>query len=66
MVCFASIFYPLCTIDIYNFADLVLQVLQSAADSSESKIAHEQLQAMQTEVIDLAQNYSRASVSKAD
>ncbi|KAH8335438.1 hypothetical protein KR074_002075 [Drosophila pseudoananassae] len=49
-----------------RYHDLVLQVLQSAADSSESKIAHEQLQAMQTDVIDLAQNYSRASVSKAD
>ncbi|KAH8330912.1 hypothetical protein KR067_008848 [Drosophila pandora] len=49
-----------------RYHDLVLQVLQSAADSSESKIAHEQLQAMQTEVIDLAQNFSRASVSKAD
>lgn len=47
-------------------SDLVLQVLQAAPDSSDSKIAHEQLQIMQKEVIDLAQNFTRASVSKAD
>jgi len=45
---------------------LVLQVLQATPDSSESKIAYEQLQAMQTEVVELAQNFTRASVSKAD
>nr|XP_036674874.1 E3 UFM1-protein ligase 1 homolog [Drosophila suzukii] len=49
-----------------RYHDLVLQVLQATPDSSESKIAYEQLQAMQTEVVELAQNFTRASVSKAD
>ncbi|KAH8369323.1 hypothetical protein KR009_008357 [Drosophila setifemur] len=49
-----------------RYHDLVLQVLQAAPDSSDTKIAHEQLQAMQREVVDLAQNFNRASVSKAD
>ncbi|KAH8292025.1 hypothetical protein KR054_003682 [Drosophila jambulina] len=49
-----------------RYHDLVLQVLQASPDSNDSKIAHEQLQIMQKEVIDLAQNFTRASVSKAD
>ncbi|KAH8278987.1 hypothetical protein KR018_012121 [Drosophila ironensis] len=49
-----------------RYHDLVLQVLQSAPDSGDSKLAHEQLQALQTEVVELAQNFSRASVSKAE
>ncbi|XP_016969000.1 E3 UFM1-protein ligase 1 homolog [Drosophila rhopaloa] len=49
-----------------RFHDLVLQVLQATPDSSDSKIAHEQLHAMQKEVVELAQNYTRASVSKAE
>ncbi|XP_017130784.1 E3 UFM1-protein ligase 1 homolog [Drosophila elegans] len=49
-----------------RYHDLVLQVLQANPDSSESKIAHEQLLAMQTEVVELAQNFTRASVSKAE
>ncbi|XP_017042681.1 E3 UFM1-protein ligase 1 homolog [Drosophila ficusphila] len=49
-----------------RYHDLVLQVLQATPNSSESKIAYEQLQAMQTDVVDLAENFTRASISKAD
>ncbi|EDW67195.2 LOW QUALITY PROTEIN: uncharacterized protein Dvir_GJ24026 [Drosophila virilis] len=50
-----------------RYHDLVLQMLQQATpDSAESKSINEQLQSLQAEVVDLAQNYSRASVSKAD
>nr|Q296V2.1 RecName: Full=E3 UFM1-protein ligase 1 homolog; AltName: Full=E3 UFM1-protein transferase 1 homolog [Drosophila pseudoobscura pseudoobscura] len=49
-----------------RYHDLVLQVLQTAPESDDSKIAHEQLQIMQSKVVELAQNYTRASVSKAD
>ncbi|XP_062122050.1 LOW QUALITY PROTEIN: E3 UFM1-protein ligase 1 homolog [Drosophila sulfurigaster albostrigata] len=50
-----------------RYHDLVLQLLQQASpDSVESKSVNEQLHSLQTEVVDLAQNYSRASVSKAD
>ncbi|KAH8312707.1 hypothetical protein KR044_012430 [Drosophila immigrans] len=50
-----------------HYHDLVLQLLQQASsESAESKAVNEQLQLLQTEVVELAQNYSRASVSKAD
>ncbi|EDW96424.1 uncharacterized protein Dyak_GE25823 [Drosophila yakuba] len=49
-----------------RYHDLVLQVLQATPDSSESKVANEHLQAMQVQVVELAQNFSRASVFKAD
>ncbi|XP_064544792.1 E3 UFM1-protein ligase 1 homolog [Drosophila montana] len=50
-----------------RYHDLVLQMLQQATpDSAEFKSTYEQLQLLQAEVVDLAQNYSRASVSKAD
>lgn len=62
-------FYVLTLILIHHnfFADLVLQMLQQATpDSQEFKSLNEQLQTLQGEVVDLAQNYSRASVSKAE
>ncbi|KAH8420827.1 hypothetical protein KR222_006010 [Zaprionus bogoriensis] len=50
-----------------RYHDLVLQVLQqTTTDSAESAAVNEQLQSLQTEVVHLAQNYSRASGSKAD
>ncbi|KAL7728600.1 hypothetical protein ACLKA6_012596 [Drosophila palustris] len=50
-----------------RYHDLVLKLLQqSSPDSAESKSVNEQLQSLQAEVVELAQNYSRASVSKAD
>ncbi|TDG39652.1 hypothetical protein AWZ03_013925 [Drosophila navojoa] len=50
-----------------RYHDLVLQMLQQGTtDSPESKSLNEQLQTLQGEVVDLAQNYSRVSVSKAD
>lgn len=55
-------------LNIFNpISDLVLQVLQQASsETSESKSVNEQLQSLQAEVVHLAQNYSRSSVSKAD
>ncbi|KAM8705841.1 hypothetical protein ACLKA7_010179 [Drosophila subpalustris] len=50
-----------------RYHDLVLKLLQQTSpDSAESKSVNEQLQSLQAEVVELAQNYSRASVSKAD
>ncbi|XP_068151992.1 E3 UFM1-protein ligase 1 homolog [Drosophila tropicalis] len=49
-----------------SYHDLVLKVLQASPDSAESKLAHERLQGLQSKVVYLAQNFSRASVSKAD
>ncbi|ALC46915.1 CG1104 [Drosophila busckii] len=50
-----------------RYHDLVLQLLQqSSAESAESKSVNEQLTTLQTQILELAQNYSRASVSKAD
>ncbi|XP_017874054.1 PREDICTED: E3 UFM1-protein ligase 1 homolog [Drosophila arizonae] len=50
-----------------RYHDLVLQMLQQGTtDSPESKSLSEQLQTLQAEVVDLAQNFSRVSVSKAD